>query len=48
MNTDSVDNALEAAENALRDFVQEILEKEFGDKWLENCGVGEKRRAQLP
>lgn len=46
MNTQSVDEALEAAENALRDFIREVLEKEYGDKWLENCGIEEKRIEQ--
>lgn len=48
MNTESesVDEALESAENALRDFIQEVLEKEFGEEWLEKCGIPEKRIKQ--
>jgi hypothetical protein len=46
MNTQSVDEVLEAAENALRDFIQEVLEREYGDKWLEKCGMPEKRIKQ--
>jgi len=46
MSMQSVDKALEAAENALRDFIQEVLEKKFAKEWLEKCGISEKRRKQ--
>lgn len=39
----SASEALKDAEIALRDFVADILEEKFGDKWFENCGVTPER-----
>lgn len=40
--TDTND-ALRSAENALRDFIEEVLREEFGDSWVDKCGVTPER-----
>jgi hypothetical protein len=38
-----VSQALADAENALRDFIADTLEKQFGAAWLDKCGVSKER-----
>ena len=38
-----VSQELKDAENSLRDFISESLQKEHGDKWIDNCGVTKER-----
>lgn len=36
-------SALKAVENTLRDFIQEVLSKNLGERWVEQCGVTPER-----
>ena len=36
-------SALKAVENTLRDFIQEVLSKNRGESWVEQCGVTPER-----
>ncbi|CAG1020875.1 hypothetical protein DOJK_00626 [Patescibacteria group bacterium] len=38
-----VTQALKDTENLLRDFIAVVLQKAFGDNWLDKCGVSEER-----
>lgn len=38
-----VTQALKDTENSLRDFIATVLHKNFGDRWIENSGVSDKR-----
>jgi len=35
--------ALKEVENSLRDFIARVLEGEYGDEWIDECGVSVKR-----
>ena len=41
-----VTQALKNAENALRDFIAQILKNAYGEGWISKCGVTEERIAK--
>jgi hypothetical protein len=38
-----VHDALKEVENSLRDFIVLVLQREYGDEWIEKCGISEER-----
>jgi hypothetical protein len=38
-----VHQALKEVENSLRDFIARVLEREYGDEWIDECGVSADR-----